>query len=356
VPLSPDLYDLLDHRFGVVRTVNEGRQAVVVFGKSIITGELATRFLDVGEQYLIACPWCGDTTGHLYVSYLYGSADPVSGRPLTHLIRCFRRECQHQPNRLNDFHDLLFSGRPVRTFRPRRGATTEARPWRPVAVPPPCELVPLTGLPSDHMVVAYLRDRGFDLAELEEVWGVAYATEPSRFSALTGRVYVPVRHDGLTVAWQGRWPADLDWKAAGLTKYFNLPGSWKSEVLYNLDLAVRESCVVLVEGVFDVFGLGRSGVALLGKTLSRQQLSLLAARAAGKPVVILLDPPAKDPDSARATSQVVTQLRGRFPGVVKVNLPGGLDPGDCRRCRGPLWDFIEAAAAEQGVTVRRPDD
>lgn len=77
--------------------------------------------------------------------------------------------------------------------------------------------------------------------------------------------------------------------------------------------------IVVCEGVFDVFRVGPAAVALLGKTISDEQVKLLEK--AKKPVAVFLD---GDAD----VSVVMDRLQGRVPLLSHIPLPPDTDPAD----------------------------
>jgi DNA primase len=163
------------------------------------------------------------------------------------------------------------------------------------------------------------------------------------------RIYIPIFRDGVLVGWQGRWPADLNWRAVDFPKYYTSPGLKKSQLLYNQDLARQQPLVVVCEGVSDVWRVGPAGVALLGKTASREQIRLLATGWGGKPAIVLLDADAEQ--DARILTDQLRPFFGRR--LVRAVLPQGLDPGQCPRA--DLWHFLQAMARGQDVELTMPE-
>jgi hypothetical protein len=211
-------------------------------------------------------------------------------------------------------------------------------------VEPLADVIPVDQLPPAHPAAVYLTSRGYDLAELSSLWGVGYCRW-SRYRLMRGRVYVPVLQDTKLVGWQGRWPGELDWAAEDVPKYYTMPGLRKSQLLYNEDLARMQPLVVICEGVTDVWRVGPAGVALFGKTASRQQLLRLASGWMGKSAVVLLDADAKA-DAEELTTSLRPFFRDR---LVQVTLPDGKDPGSFPR--DELWGIIQTEARRQGANL-----
>ena len=150
-----------------------------------------------------------------------------------------------------------------------------------------------------------------------------------------GRIIVPVlgRAGQEWLGWVGR-----TWANGAAKPYLNLPGPWRSAVLYN-HAAVHEpveDALYIVEGVFDALALWPDGVAVLGKP-SIAQIEALAQ--AQRPVVALLDGDAWVEGWSLA-------LRLRMMGVRAgaVRLPPRTDPDEVDRA--DLW---EAARASLGA-------
>ena len=84
--------------------------------------------------------------------------------------------------------------------------------------------------------------------------------------------------------------------------------------------------VVVVEGVFDVMRLHEYGipaVAVLGKSVSERQITILLSRAP-REVVLMLD--ADDPRAEGSAWDAVDRLRGEVKSVRLASLPPGRDP------------------------------
>jgi hypothetical protein len=345
--LNPGLYWRLERCFGGVRVENPGDPGWGGGGIDPVTLRPRSHGRG-GEEYIVVCPFCADRRGHLYINYRYGLRDPETGSDNTGLAHCFRRDCLSDPEHRRELADRIFS-LVAHDFGSVRGlppaSAREARVRCSTIIEPPADLIALTELPADHRAAEYLTGRGFDLAELGRLWGVAYCVEPCAYHAMLCRLYIPIRMGGLLVGWQGRYAGDRDWGACGVPKYYNAPGLRKGQLLYNYDRAMAQPFVVVVEGVTDVWRLGPPAVALFGKSASPEQARLLAAGWHGKPVVILLDPDAAD--EAEKVRRQVTALHPEQ--VFVVTLPEGLDPGSCPR--DELWEFLRAEARRQGANL-----
>jgi hypothetical protein len=352
VPLNPRLYQLLDYNVpgGVVRIANEGQVRKEFTFFDLRTGENRAIRQYSGEEYQVICPYCSDTSGHLYISHQYGKWNEETGVTNLHLANCFRDNCLEDAANRHHLSIMIFGGL-AHDHRTRgRGLPTapvvaeEEGPIQPAELPRP--FTPLTKLPRSHGAWYYLYARGFDIVELVERWGVGYCTihSPERLAA--GRIVIPITMGGVCVGWQARFIGDPPKRVA---KYYFNSGCPKRRLLYNLDLASQQDCVVVVEGLTDVFAVGPCGVALFGKKASPQQEDLLVRFWGAKPILILLD--SNDPTAQAEAVKLEQRLRPRVRGgLLRVQLPPGLDPGGCPR--DALWEFLRAEAAAHDIEIK----
>jgi len=147
-----------------------------------------------------------------------------------------------------------------------------------------------------------------------------------------GKIIIPVRDEhGEQVYWVGRRFTG----AARMKKRFHNPTRKnegkkiyhsKKTVLFNIDRLIKEKVktVVLVEGWRDVFSLDSRAMALLGKTLSKEQLELMTKYFSS--FIILLDP---DTYEDGYDMKIATELYQYTQQVWIVRLPPGVgDAGD----------------------------
>lgn len=341
-PLCPELYGRLETVFGDVRISNPGEELVVQAAPRLLSPwseDSHYEIISAGEYYLVDCPYCGDTRKRLEINHRWAKFPA--------LAHCFNEPCLTRPWRMDELR-MRVLGR-ARPFEQRvNPGTREAATLGPVA--PPGRVLPLSALPPGHPACGYVRGRGFDPAYLAAQFGVGFceAVDNPRHQLLVGRLYCPAVMRGELVGWQGRYLGDLDWKRAGLPKYFTMPGMPKRLTLYNYDRAARYPLVVVREGVTDVWATGPYAVALLGKSVTQWQIQLLAKGWAGKPVVLGLDggvDPTADP-RFQDLKLAVEHMGGT---LVVQRLPDDLDPGELSPEAN--WDFIYAACATAGVRV-----
>jgi DNA primase len=165
----------------------------------------------------------------------------------------------------------------------------------------------------------YLAERGVSL-EIAEAFGLGYCSR----GMMQGRICIPIHNEaGELVAYAGRWPGDAGWPA-GEERYKLPPGFRKSHVLFNLNRVPDDDWhVVLVEGFFSVFRLYAidvPAVALMGCSLSDEQIELLARRT--KRITVLMD---GDAAGRAARAEIVPRLAARLD-VYAPLLPEGASP------------------------------
>lgn len=242
------------------------------------------------------------------------------------------------------------------------------------------ETVPITSLPEDHPASVYLKNRGFDLKMLEEVYDVAYCTQAEPESRATNvyyaklpvgrknspacRIILPIYDEnGVRHGWQARiidavdihgekwiWTDRGDWlqitrngedayvdenfpKGFGvIQKYKNATGSARNTLLFGLKQAIEwnkgrpagKKFCVLVEGPLDVCKGGPPCIALLGKSMSPEQAAKI--RAHFDRVGIIAD---KDEAGKQCLKRVRQQMTEAY-NIIELDLPPGKkDLGDC---------------------------
>jgi DNA primase len=134
-----------------------------------------------------------------------------------------------------------------------------------------------------------MQERGLTLETIVD-FGVGFCSK----GMMAERIAIPIHNaKGEVVAYAGRFPVKEP--PEGTPKYKLPQGFRKSQELFNIDRAVRESGpLFIVEGFFDCMKLHQQGckkvVALMGSTLSAAQEELIRQYTESRSqVIIMLD-------------------------------------------------------------------
>lgn len=275
------------------------------------------------------------------------------------MYRCWR-ECGS-----GHIRDILGAG-----FKLNKVETYQHEPDAPPRFISPGYMRALTSLEAGHPAIEYLCNRKYDPAYLERAFGVSYCEEGEWFGRVkdcdggryntTNTLMFPIREKGKLLGWQSRLLYDPDKltleqcyekgmvcdpednKLLRFPKYFTMPGLRKGEILFNFDRAKESNVVVVTEGVFDVFGVGKCGVATLGKGISPVQQSMLAQN--WELALLLLDPDAK------AENQMLKAgLNRQGMPAICVTLEDGTDAGSTPRPL--LWQHIYKTCNKAGIDL-----
>ncbi len=349
-PLNPALYGRLREEFGRVQVSHAGiaassKYAPDIFNSSIIRMQLTS----AGEYYRVNCPYCGDGRARLWINHLWGVPDEVTHSKNLGLAICFNEDC------------LATIGRPIGLFDRVYGFKNANMRGKQVVVLPgeveeqalrevalPGITLRLDRVPATDVVCTYLRARGLDPTDLGQTFDVSYCLDATgNYPMAQGRIVIPIVMRGMLVGWQCRYPADVDWKARNIPKYYNLPNMPRRLMLYNFDKAKTYPYVVVTEGPVDAWSVGEPAVATFGKHLSAQQVQLICENWEHGVVIILLDGDAWDD-----TCKLVERFRqAEFKGtVVPVKLPPDKDPGDLDRTF--LWECIDYECRQVGIDLQ----
>lgn len=112
----------------------------------------------------------------------------------------------------------------------------------------------------------YLKGRGFNPKELEKVWNVQGIGIAAK---LSWRIFIPIYYQGAMASWTTRSLSDSG------TRYISASAEQESiphkELLYGEDY-VRHS-IIVTEGPFDVWRIGKGAVATLGVIYTQAQMN-----------------------------------------------------------------------------------
>lgn len=246
----------------------------------------------------------------------------------------------------------------------------------------PEKTVPLHELPPDHPAIEYIKNRGFNVEDLETQFEACYCVKEKPESRAEGRYYsrlpggmrnspqgriiFSVRMNGVRWGYQSRyidkwvndkyffWSPDHHWelirykdaegnvvdrfppdrvrfpKGFAPHKYLNASGSERNKLLMGFDAAVkfnkdkpkRERFCIIVEGPLDAAKIGPPGIALLGKSMSKFQAQAIASEFGNVYVM---------PDNDKAGEQMAECVDRMLPGldVTIIDVPTNVkDVGD----------------------------
>lgn len=224
------------------------------------------------------CPFCGSQNYHLGINI---------ERAFTSCWRC-------GSHRL--WETLKELGIPISEIKGITFATPSLKPKTKYKLQVPASVGPLEKAHRD-----YLRSRGFNASEIEQLWGIkgiGLAYE------LRWRIWIPVHHHGEVVSWTTRTIGDQQ------PRYISASPEEEAlsikSILYGSDLA-RHACIV-TEGPLDTWAIGPGGVALCGLQATGAQLLAIAEF----PVrVLLLDSEPAAQKRARLLADRLEPLPGR---------------------------------------------
>lgn len=344
-PLNPRLFKCLQKAFGHVVVANVGESMISrVVPSYREEGRAELEISHPGEYYQVDCPHCHDTRHRLWINHMFGRKSAIPGYKHINLCICYNEDCFSDYskridllNELTEDPELLSNSKIV----PGRTDVVD----RVMELPGPMKL--LHELPYDHPANRYLASRFYEPEKLGRFYGVGYCTN-SIYGLARNRIIAPIYMDKKLRGWQARFVGELNWKSPDAPpKWWTGPGVQRSRVLYNFDNAVKYQTGVLVEGPGDVWATGPMSMAILGSSLTNDQLSLILSRFRTGSFVMMIDP---DQKGKKTATKMEARLSGQFhKGLAVVWLPAGTDPG--KLDRGYLHDYINREARAQGVSV-----
>jgi DNA primase len=169
----------------------------------------------------------------------------------------------------------------------------------------------------------FLRARGLSPVLIDH-FELAYFPTSAK-GMMRGRVVIAIHNErGELIAYCGRWASD-DPLPEGAGKYLLPKGFNKSAALYNLHRVRDKKHLILVEGFFSVYRLAELGVpavALMGRSISDEQIALLS-EAGVKYLTVMLD----GDEPGRSGACAMMERFAKEPFRVKFALlPDGSEP------------------------------
>jgi DNA primase len=200
-----------------------------------------------------------------------------------------------------------------------------------------CEAVPTRNKPLGFRLTLdpkhpYLAARGLS-PELALLFGLGFCAKGS----MAGRVCIPIENvEGELVAYAGRWVGSDAELPEGEEKYKLPKGFHKALELWNLHRVRHCKHFILVEGYFGAMrlhGLRLPAVALMGSSLSDEQVALLREHCpALRFVTIMLD----GDEAGQKAVDIITARLAKYWWTRDVLLPDGTQP-----------DTVEKSVLEQ---------
>jgi hypothetical protein len=357
-PLNSFLYGRLKRRFGEIIVANERQAMVAVRKRDPVLNEMRLEIVSSGEYYRVNCPFCNDTRKRLWVNHRYGLEEPWQDngerRTLWWVAWCYNEECMLETKNRTLLNEAVFAhvNRNVRSkIRVEEGEKPDTDRRKLSYVDLPGAVTPLHKLDRDHEAFKYMASRGFDVWNVSRRFMLGFCTEADdRWAPCDSRLIIPIYMNGMRVGWQGRFVGEKNWSV--IPKYYGMPGMPKGKMLYNWDHASRTPLLVIVEGAPGVWNASpEHGIALLGKKLSAQHLSLIrqwAGQLDGECAIVV----ALDPDAQDNVEGTLRELRPHVHDrICNVSLPDNHDPGDIDR--DFFWELAETSASRAGFDLER---
>jgi hypothetical protein len=344
-PLCLELYNRLQARIpGGVRIANQGEEMT-----GNVVQDSGRRYWSVatwGETYRVNCPFCKESRHRLWISHRFGQPDPADATKLGMFYGiCFNMDCLREPGNRKALYDDIFGIRNRNILRnPPAISQGERYDGKLKAVHWPGHVTPLWRMDPGHVAWRYLAgDRGFD-HNTAITYNLHYCTQGDhRFGMMTDRIVAPFIQFNQMVGWQGRFVGEPPHK--GIPKYYTMPGMPKRQILYNHDRSVDHPFVVVFEGITDVWRFGDPSVAICGKTMSTGQRLLLQQSWPGKPIILCLDPEAREESAG-----ILHELnKSDLNPLVNIQLDMGWDPA--KYTTETLWNIVYSQANAIGVQL-----
>jgi 5S rRNA maturation endonuclease (ribonuclease M5) len=276
----------------------------------------------------VCCPYCADTRYRLYVAIADGKKVKQGqgwchNEGASHNFYELYRDLENLTDAEAHEHLYTDDAEPVYGKASTALAAYETKKVeQPVQdnlpVRWPAGYVPLYNLSEadfDKKLPAYVRERKLD-KKLCDKYLLGYSTNDYQHA---GRLIVPIYQNEILVGYQGR-----AMHPGIVPKYRFMDGIVAGEYLFNLDNVPSETTeAILVEGVFDVWGMIRCGypntIASFGKHLTPRGVKTLVGRF--KSVLLMWDSDAK---------KEIVKLAEHLEGMIelKVTFLAGKDPDE----------------------------
>lgn len=250
----------------------------------------------------VTCPFCDDTSFHCGVFKDKGN------------FTCWR--CESRGSLFELIHEIKnISWSQYLEVLNKKLTTSSSKPVERRELSLDCELPPFyepITESSPEIVLNYLSTRNISLSEAS-----LYRLGFCKYGDYALRLIIPIYFEGKLVAFQAR-----DTTGKSPIRYLTSKNP-VNNYFYNYDVQSRQDRLIIVEGVFDVFGMAGKAIASFGTKLTNKQIELIVKKDPTS-VVLLWD---NSIDDAYVKSlRVVNELRALIPIVYAPKLPKGFDP------------------------------
>ena len=281
-PLNPVLYRRLQKAFGQVRIMCQGGSFMGRLARDPLNFKRKKWSGHKGEEYAVCCPHCGDSRFRLWINHRWGTSEDGQ---FDGLVTCHNEHCEqdrekdvveHLRESMSAYGSDVADGRVVIRKGKDNGELVDMVAPKGMTI---------NMLPDDHPACEYVRSRGFSPKYLGETYGVKWVDFDARFPP-NHHLFFPIyRLDEAKqfrlAGGQSRYFNPIDYndkpnKANGEMKWFTVPGTRKSKLIYNYWRVIGSPVVVLGEGPLDACRIGPwAGIATFGKDISQLQRDLL---------------------------------------------------------------------------------
>ena len=186
---------------------------------------------------------------------------------------------------------------------------------------PPAPLHPLFQSPKH---IEYIRERNLDPFILAKKWGVWALDEDADEFQYRNRVFIPVCDDNSNpVSWLTR-TIEPDNPYRYLTAPQEREISPIKDNLFGQQFVTPFDTVIVVEGVFDAFAVGKNVVATLGKKVTEKQIELISRY---QRRIICFD---SEPETQEQARELAENL-DIYPGITQNVCLDAPDPGSASK-------------------------
>jgi len=183
---------------------------------------------------------------------------------------------------------------------------------------------PIPNIPITNKHRKYLIQRKFNPEKLQQDWGIFGTPVISFLDGINfkNRIIAPIYWNGKIVSFQSR-----DITGRSKLKYITCPKAREivhhKHILYGKQEAWKDS-IICVEGIFDVWRLGKNAVSTFGIEFTRQQIRILVQNF--KTVYIIFD---EEKQAQEKAKKLQAELQFRGIDTERIFICG--DPADMRQ-------------------------